>query len=261
MVSKLGNDKFCQSTLENFRVNNVDAQFVFTTPDAPSGVASITVDAHGNNIIVIVPGANDLLTPEEVELARPVIKQAKILLVQLEVLAPTTIAAMKIARQEGVTVVLNPAPAPTTPVPDELYTLADIIIPNETELAVITGMPTSTREEIEGVAEKLIHRVSENRSSNIPPPTVIVTLGSKGSLLVRPGMPHQYIPIPQGKVEVVDTTGAGDCYIGGLAMFLASGNDIATAMRKASYVATMSVQHPGTQTSFPERSQVPQDFF
>ena len=244
MVTKLGRDIFGDNTLKNFQSWGVDARYVFFTDQAFSGVAPIAVDPDGHNAIIIVTGANDLLTPEEIESARPVIASAQIVVCQLEIPVEITLAALRIARQEGVTTIFNPAPARPT-LPDELYRLSDLFCPNETETELLTGMPVTTLEEAERAARVLMKRGAG---------AVILTLGERGSLLVNAeGSVH----VPATPVRALDTTGAGDAYIGSLAYFLAGGKTLTEAMRRANHIAAISVQAPGTQTSFPTAADLP----
>jgi ribokinase len=160
MVAKLGEDSLGEASMANFKTLGVDASFISTTSDAASGVAQITVDSSGQNEIVIVAGANGLLSSEDVDAAAPAFERSSVLLTQLEVPLPTTIAALRAGRKAGLMTVFNSAPAPTEPLPDELYPLCDIICPNETETALLTGMPTNTLKECEAAARAIIAKVS-----------------------------------------------------------------------------------------------------
>lgn len=244
MVTKLGHDMFGENTIKNYQANGIDTQHVLFTDQASSGVAPITVDPDGHNAIVIVPGANDLLSPQEIEAARPVIASAKVLVCQLEILVESTLAALRIAREAGVTTIFNPAPA-RTDLPEEIYGLSDIFCPNESETELLTGMPVDTREQVEKAARSLLARGAKN---------VILTLGARGSLLVNP---QETTYVPATPVKAVDTTGAGDAFVGSLAYFLAAGKPLTEAMHRANIVASISVQKPGTQTSFPNASELP----
>ncbi len=244
VVTKLGRDMFGENTLKNFQAWGIDTRFVFFTDQAFSGVAPIAVDPEGHNAIIIVTGANDLLTVEEIESARPVIANAQVVVCQLEIPLEITLAALRIARQEGVTTIFNPAPA-RPELPDELYRLSDIFCPNESETELLTGLPVTTLEEAERAARILMDRGAG---------AVILTLGERGSLLVN-AQGSTYVSAPS--VRAVDTTGAGDAFIGSLAYFLAAGKSLAEAMRRANYIAAVSVQASGTQTSFPTADQLP----
>jgi ribokinase len=246
IVTKLGQDIFGENTLKNFQSWGIDTRHVLFTDQAFSGVAPIAVDPDGHNAIIIVTGANDLLTPEEIEAARPVIAAAQILVCQLEVPVESTLAALRVARQEGVTTIFNPAPARPS-LPDELYQLSDIFCPNESETELLTGLPVNSQEETEAAARALLERGAG---------MVILTLGERGSLLVTA---TDSVHVPATPVKALDTTGAGDAFVGSLAYFLAAGKPLAEAMRRANYIAAISVQSSGTQTSFPAGADLPSD--
>jgi ribokinase len=246
MVTKLGRDIFGENTLKNFESWGVDTQHVLFTDQAFSGVAPIAVDPEGHNSIIIVTGANDLLTPEEIEAARSTIAAAQILVCQLEIPLEITLAALRVARQEGVTAIFNPAPA-RPDLPEELYQLSDIFCPNESETELLTGLPVNSLEEAEAAARVLLERGAG---------TVILTLGERGSLLVTADDSTQ---VPATPVKALDTTGAGDAFVGSLAYFLAAGKPLTEAMRRANHIAAISVQSSGTQTSFPVAADLPPD--
>jgi len=246
MVTKLGQDIFGENTLKNFSSFGIDTRHVLFTDRAFSGVAPIAVDGEGHNSIIIVTGANDLLTEEEIEAARPAIATAQILVCQLEVPLAISLAAMRIAREEKCTTIFNPAPA-RPGLPDELYRLSDIFCPNESETELLTGLECKTQEQAAAAARLLLERGAGK---------VILTLGERGSLLVTE---KETAYVPAKKVKAVDSTGAGDAYVGSLAFFLAAGKPIAEAMRRASAIAAISVQASGTQTSFPEAKDLPAD--
>jgi ribokinase len=244
MVTKLGRDIFGENTLKNFSSFGIDTRHVLFTEKAFSGVAPIAVDEEGHNSIIIVTGANDLLTEEEIEAARLAIASAQILVCQLEVPLAISLAAMRIAREEKVTTIFNPAPA-RPGLPDELYRLSDIICPNESETELLTGLEVKTQEQAAAAARVLLGRGAGK---------VILTLGERGSLLVTE---KETVHVPAQKVKALDSTGAGDAYVGSLAFFLAGGKPIAEAMRRANAIAAISVQASGTQTSFPQAKDLP----
>jgi len=246
MVTKLGQDIFGENTLKNFESWGIDTQHVLFTDQAFSGVAPIAVDPDGHNSIIIVTGANDLLTEEEIEAARPVIAAAQILVCQLEIPLEITLAALRVARQENVTTIFNPAPA-RAGLPDELYQLSDIFCPNESETELLTGMPVGTQAEAETAARSLREQGAG---------MVILTLGERGSLLVTA---TETTHVPATPVKALDTTGAGDAFVGSLAYFLAAGKPLTEAMRRANHIAAISVQSSGTQTSFPVAADLPPD--
>jgi ribokinase len=248
MVTKLGQDVFGENTLKNFESWGVNTQHVHFTDQAFSGVAPIAVDPEGHNSIIIVTGANDLLTDKEIEAARPEIAASQIMVCQLEIPVEINLAALRIARQESVKTIFNPAPARSS-LPDEFYQLSDIFCPNESETELLTGMPVGTLEEAEAAARVLIDRGAG---------TVILTLGERGSLLVTDNTTEH---VPVDPVKALDTTGAGDAFVGSLAYFLASGQSLTEAIKRANRIAAVSVQSSGTQTSFPEAKDLPPEIF
>jgi len=240
MVVKLGRDGFGESTLENYRRNGIDTQHVSFDDQRSSGVAPIAVDDEGHNSIIIVPGANDALGPVDVERAADAIRAARVVVCQCEVPDAANITAFRLARAAGATTILNPAPA--RPLPPELLALTDILTPNETEAALLTGLPVDTIEQAGQAAAKL--RASGSR-------TVIITLGERGALLLDDqGSAH----VPSVAVRAVDSTGAGDAFVGSLAFELASEREVRDALPRAAAIAALSVTASGTQMSFPARA-------
>ena len=239
MVNKVGRDVFGEGTLGNYREQGIDTTHVMFDESRFSGVAPIFVDDNAQNFIVIVPGANLGLLPADVQKAAEVILAADILICQLEILTETTLEAFRIAKSGNVRTILNPAPAAS--IPDELLQLSDICAPNETETELLTGQPVGTMAEAEAAARKLLLRGTR---------TVILTLGERGALLVDEDTVES---IPAVKVDAVDPTGAGDAFIGSLAVFLGEGLSMSNAIRRANAVAALSVTRIGTQVSFPKR--------
>ena len=240
MITKVGDDVFGHNTLRNYESVGVDMAHVHVTDSAPSGVAAIAVDEAGNNTIIIVGGANDELTVEEIEAARPQLTAAAVLVCQCE----ASLAALRMARSAGVTTIFNPAPA-LPDLADEFYALSDIFCPNETETELLTGLPVTTLDEAAAAGRILLAK---------GPRQVILTLGERGSLLItRAGVEH----IETEAVRAVDTTGAGDAFVGSLAYFLAAGAAITDAMRRANRIAALSVQRPGAQSSYPVAADLP----
>ena len=251
MVAKVGTDSLGESYLDNFRQMGVDTAHVGRTPEAATGVAQITVDDAGENVIIIVPGANGLLSAADVAAAGGAFDGARVLLTQLEVPVPTTVAALRAGRAAGLLTVFNSAPAPTAPLPPELFTLCDVVCPNETEAALMTGMPTETLAEAEAAARRIIEMGAKS---------VVMTLGSRGCMLVSPDEPkplHVEVPPALRGAKVVDTTGAGDGFLGALAHFVAAGRPLADALAGAVHVASLSVQKRGAQGSYPSPALLP----
>ena len=238
LVGRTGRDMFGEQTLRVLQREGMDLTHFSTDASAPGGVALIVVDAGGQNIIAVAPGANQRVTPADVQAAAPAFDGCQIVLLQLEVPMETVLAAARAGRQAGARVVLNPAPA--SPVPDELCRLIDICTPNEHEAALITGQG-----EPEAAAQALLER---------GPNTVIVTLGAAGVLLAQAGQTPQRIP--GFRVQAVDTTAAGDAFNGGLAAALARGRAVPEAVRYAQAVAALSVTRLGAQPSLPYAMEV-----
>jgi ribokinase len=208
LVGKVGRDVFGEQLRQNYQEQGVDTTYLLDA-DGPSGVATILVDDTAQNCILVVPGANHALTPGDVRAAEVTITAAGVLLCQLEVPLETTAETLRLARAAGVRTVLNPAPA--VPLPDELLKLADLCVPNETELELLTGLPAATPEQAEAAARALLRR---------GPGAVLVTLGERGALLVTT---DHVDAIPPHRVAAVDPSGAGDVFIGSLAVFPAGG--------------------------------------
>ena len=249
MITRLGDDIFGRDYLENYRTLNFDTTYVLTTPDVATGVAPIWVDEpSGNNAIIVVPGANAQLSPTDVEQARTAIVTADVVVCQWECQLATSLTALRMGRDAGVLTIFNPAPAQAA-LPDEAYALCDILCPNESETEILTGQSVATLAEAESAAQMLLTKGARN---------VILTLGERGSLLVNnDGVSH----VPTAAVTAVDTTGAGDSFVGSLAYFLGTGKALPEAMARANQVAAVSVQKPGTQTSFPTRAELPDALF
>jgi ribokinase len=241
MVTKLGRDVFGDGTLKNYSEQGIDTTHVMFDDKLFSGVAPIFVDDNAQNFIVIVPGANMGLSPADAQAARQVILDSDILICQLEIPMETTLEAFRVAKSGNVRTILNPAPA--APIPDELLQLADICAPNETETELLTGEPVKTQTEAESAARKLLSR---------GPRTVILTLGDRGALLVDRDTVEN---IPAIRVNAVDPTGAGDAFIGSLAVYLGEGLALRDAIHRANAVAALSVTKIGTQVSFPKRAE------
>ncbi len=242
LVGRVGDDVFGEQTLTHYRTRGIDTTHLRIAAGHCSGTAAIIVDDAARNAILVVPGANLALSPADVREAASTIQSATVLLTQLEVPVETTWEALRLARAAGVTTILNPAPA--VPLPDELLALADLCVPNETEIELLTGLPVGTLEQETAAAHALRQR---------GPRTVILTLGSRGALVATAGT-TEILPPP--RVTPVDPTGAGDAFIGSLAVFLGEDYALREAVRRANAAAALSVTRPGAQTSFPEREEV-----
>ena len=242
MITKVGDDVFGVMTRENFDEKGIATDYIYTEEGMSSGVAPIFVDKDGNNLIVIIPGANLALKPSEVEKAGKMIGKAKVVLSQLEINDDAIIAGFRIAREVGAMTLINPAPA--REISPELLNLSDMLIPNETEAALLTGIEVSGIEGAEEAGKKLINQGARK---------VLITLGKDGALLCEQGC-HAFFPAVN--VQAVDTTGAGDAFIGSLVYDLARGAELTEAIRFAGVAAALSVTKIGTQTSFPTLGEI-----
>jgi len=242
MVGRVGGDAFARPLLDNLAAAGVDHTFVVQDPGAATGVALIVVDAAGQNSIVVASGANMRLSPADVEAAETVIAAADVLLLQLETPLETVIRAAQIARAHGVTVILNPAPA--RPLPPALLSLVDVLVPNESETALLTGLPLDSRARVEAAAGAL-------RGSGVG--AVILTLGEHGALLAQAGGVQVF---PAFTVTAVDTTAAGDAFMGGLSLALAEGHSLAEGIRWGNAAGALAATQLGAQPSLPTRRAV-----
>jgi len=247
IVTKVGQDIFGEDTRKNFAKYGIDTTYAFATADSFTGVAPIWVEeSSGNNAIIVALGANDLLSPADVGQARPALEAAQVVVCQWELQLDTALAALRIARAAGVMTIFNPAPARSS-LPGEAYELSDIFCPNESETELLTGMPVATIDEAAAAGRECLARGAGN---------VILTLGERGSLLVTQ---QQITHVPAPQVRAVDTTGAGDAFVGSLAYFLAAGKSLTDAVERANRIAAVSVQAPGTQSSFPDVADLPSE--
>jgi ribokinase len=237
MVTAVGDDIFGEGTIRNLERVGVDTTYVRRVQGLASGVAPIMVEPNGENSILIVKGANADLSPADVERAGEALKRCDLILLQLEVPLETVYAAIDFGKRHGVRTVLNPAPAAPNL---DLAHVRDVsyLVPNETELALLTGMPTETEANIEAAARSLLGQGMR---------AVIVTLGGRGALLATADGIKRIAPT---RVEPVDTTGAGDAFVGSFARYHAGGLDIEQALAKAARYAADSVRRPGTQKAY-----------
>lgn len=239
MLGRVGKDNFGDFLLNNLQSNHVNTQFI-QRDDASTGTATIIVDGNGQNSIVLSPGANGKVSAADVEYAS--FSSFSLLLLQLEIPILTVLRAAERAREHGLRVILNPAPAQT--LPDKLIALADFLIPNETELNLLTGMEVTDTLSAERAAHTLLGRGAK---------TVIVTLGSKGALIVdRASSTH----VDAFKVDVVDTTAAGDAFIGGFAHALSENESLKDAVRRGCACGALATTKFGAQPSLPTKEEV-----
>ena len=239
MVSKVGEDLFADNTVKNLQRFGVDAQHVTVAAGTSSGVAPIFVDDQSQNRILIIKGANAHLSPADIDAAADDLKRCRLMVLQLEIPLSTVYYAIDFARQNGIQVILNPAPA-VAGLDIDYACQCDFFMPNETELEILTGLPVSTEDEVLRAGQMLLGRGLKN---------LIITLGSRGSVWMQGDAVHRIKPTP---VKAIDTSGAGDAFIGCFAHFLIQHGDIAKAMQSASDYAACSVTGRGTQLSYPD---------
>jgi len=235
-VGKLGKDVFGDAIADNFEKVGINADFVDRS-DTPNGVAHIWVDGHGENRIIIIPGANHEIEINRAVDAINIIPGLQIVVAQCEIKQEVTLAAFKAAKARGCTTILNPAPFQE--ISAALLELCDWIIPNETEFRELHGeLPTS---------DEILKSFRPGKNS-------IVTLGSKGAVYISADGQIHHATAP--KVTAVDTTGAGDSFVGSFAFGLASGKDPIEAMKLGIAIASLSVTRKGAQASYPNQTEI-----
>lgn len=241
MVARVGSDLFGPATIENFRKQGIDPTHVKQVQGLSSGVAPILVEPNGQNRIFVVKGANDALKPADVDAAADVLKSCDCIVLQFEIPVETVYYTVAFARKHRIRCILNPAPAQ----PVDMAALRDLdyFVPNEHEAETITGLSVKTVDQAKKCAEGLI-------SGGVR--RVIITLGANGALLAgSDGIEH----VPAFAVQSVDSTGAGDAFIGSFAVFLGEGVPEKEAVRRANLYAGLSTTGIGTQKSFYERAR------
>ena len=236
MVGRVGSDGFGESLLRTVAADGVDTRFIRRDPEAATGVALITVDEAGKNTIVVASGANARLTPQDVSEAEELFKEAAVLVLQLESPLPAVTRAIELAHQYGARIVLNPAPAQK--LENKFLRSVDYLIPNQTELFLLTG--------INSVQESIAYL------HNIGVAHLIVTLGEDGSLVAENGQITQLGAFP---VQAVDTTAAGDAFVGAFAVALTEGLDTQLASIWGNAAGALAVTRPGAQPSLPSRDE------
>ncbi len=241
MVARVGSDLFGPATIENFKRQGIDATHVKQLPGVSSGVAPIFVEPSGQNRIFVVKGANDRLMPADVDAAADLLKTVDCMVLQFEIPLATVYHSVRFARTNGIRCIVNPAPA--QPVDLKALEGLDYLVPNESEAETIAGMPVRNLDDASKCAEKLLTGGMKR---------VIITLGANGSLLAsRDAIEH----VPPFAVKSIDSTGAGDAFIGSFAVFLGEGVPEREAVRRANLYAGLSTTGVGTQKSFYERAR------
>ena len=241
-LGKMGDDPFRETLAATLEAAGVSTEGLLTDADAPTGVALITVDRHGENSIVVASGSNLRLTPADLDAHEALFARAAVVLVQLETPLATVVRAAELARAHGATLILNPAPA--QPLPDALLRLVDVLTPNQGEAAQLAGRPPDGIETAEAAAHVLLSRGVRQ---------VVVTLGASGAMRVGPDGVERFEALA---VQPVDTTAAGDAFNGALAFALAQGQTLAEAIPLANAVAAFAVTRRGAQPSMPDTADL-----
>jgi len=240
LAARLGRDAYGQATMGAMQAEGINVDHMVWDDEAPSGVAVIMVDASGENVIAVIPGANQNLCPDDVLAAEAAIAGADCVLMQLEIPRDTVRAAADVARRHNVPTILNPAPAKKLPY--DLLRSVDILTPNETEAATLAGKYSSR------MAKRTAHMLSTEGVK-----TIVMTLGADGALVVEPGKSKEVAAFP---TTPVDTTGAGDAFNGALAVALARGDELTAAVQYANAVGALAVSKKGAQPSLPTQQEV-----
>jgi len=242
-VARLGCDVFGDNAIQQLRNEGIDTRFITRDEGCPSGVALILVDEAGENMIAVAPGANARLSPSDIESANNVISLSSVMILQLEIPVESVSHAARLGQERGLKVILNPAPACAGGLPSQLLQHVDILVPNESETRAILGLSHDI----------VVDSSLASRLSDLGPEIVIVTLGARGALVVSHEGAWQ---VSARKVKAVDTTAAGDAFVGALAVAVGSGHDILTAVEFANAAAALSVMQLGAQSSLPTAEQV-----
>lgn len=248
-VGAIGNDEFGRESRRGLLAEGIDCSQLKEVPTAASGIALILVDEHGENLISVASGANARLLPGDVDtLPASLFQQCKVFLACLELPLPTVKRGLARAKEYGLFTLLNPAPVENVSATRELLPFADLLIPNEHELAALAEMPVDSAETAAAAVKKMRSQLQ------LPRLQFIITLGSAGAVVADDaGSFHQIPPFP---VIAIDTTAAGDCFCGALAAALAEGQPLLTAARFASAAAALSVTRRGAQPSLPRREEI-----
>ncbi len=243
-VCKTGNDVFGHQAYQLFDDEGIDPSYVFSDPKNPSGVALILVDDNAENSIAVASGSNSNLVTADIDNSLDAIENSEIVLMQLEIPIKTIEYAAQIAKSRGKMVILNPAPAPTEPLPLSILKNIDLITPNETEAELISGIP---------VVDETSAIAAAKRMAELGVKKIIITMGSKGAMLYEDGEAEL---IPSIRVKAVGTTAAGECFNGALAIAISEGRSLEDAVWLANRAAAISVTRPGAQVSMPYRHEV-----
>ncbi len=242
MVGRVGPDDFGRALRTNLRAVGADDTYVFTEDTASTGIAIIEVDESGQNTIVVAPGANARVMQADIDAARSMMTSARAVIVQLEIPLETMLHALRLARRANVLTLLNPAPA--QPLSAELLNLADILIPNEIEASLLTGLDVRDFESAEQAADQLRQRGAH---------VVVITLGERGAIAVDDGGVKR---VPAFQVKAIDATAAGDAFVAALGVACAAGRQLDIALREASAAGALAATKLGAQPSMPTRAEL-----
>ena len=241
-VSKTGNDVFGKQSIELYKSEGINTDYIFSDPKLPSGVALIMVDAHGENCIAVASGANGSLIPADIDKAKNEVESSDYLLMQLEIPIETVEFAAAMASAKGIPVILNPAPART--LSDKLLKSLFLVTPNETEAEILSGIKVFDWDSARQAADVISAKGVDN---------VVITMGSMGAFVKEK---DQYHIVEAIKVVAVDTTAAGDSFSGALCVGLSEGKSILDAVKSAAKVAALTVTRMGAQSSIPYRNEL-----
>jgi len=246
-IARLGNDEFGKQAIQGYKKDGIDTDYIQLDPAKPTGVAVIIVDVKtGQNSIVVAPGSNGCLSVNDIRSAEGLIKDADLVLMQLEIPLDVVQFALVLAKKHGVKTILNPAPARV--VGDDFLRLVDIITPNETEAEILTGIRPVDESSAREAAIRLLAKVNE---------AVLITMGSQGVYFISRNGKSRLVPAK--KVKAIDTTAAGDVFNGYFACALANGSGYDEAILLANKAAAISVTRSGAQPSIPYASELKEE--
>ena len=235
-ISKIGYDLFGLQALEIYKSERINTEFIFTDSKKPSGVALISVDSFGENCIIVASGANQSLSPEDIDKAKDKIREADTILMQLEIPLETVEYATALAYEYGKRVILNPAPASS--LNNELLKKTNVILPNRIEAEMLSGIKVTNLKSAHRAVQAISCKGIEN---------VVITLGKEKD---------KYIMIPAKEVDTIDTTGAGDVFSGALSVSLSEGRSLIEAVEFANAAAAIAVTRIGAQSAIPYRTEI-----
>jgi ribokinase len=244
-ISKIGKDTFGEMAMKLYAEEGINAEYVWEIADMGTGAASIIVNEEtSENVVIVVPGAADAMVPDDLNTAEVGIAKSAFFMASLEVPIPVMQRGLEVAKRNGVPTILNPAPA--TNLPNEVYGLTDYFTPNETEAAILAGIPVETVEQAEDAAKIFLERGVKN---------AVITLGKLGVYVLNTEI-SQHVPSFDMGEQVLDTTGAGDAFNGGFAHALAEGMSLIEAARFGSATAAISVTRLGTAPAMPFNNEI-----